>query len=149
MLTELIEGKLYQSGFPDFEEAVKNNIKLVIYLGKTPVNLPARFGAGGPDSITLGEDFSYIWWPFVDGPMPDTRILEGLANIAVGFLEKGQRVLVSCAAGINRSNLLACLIVMKFLGIDAKEAVEEVRKKNPLALVNENYYKWLIDNKTK
>ena len=140
MLTKLTKG-LYQSGFPDFEEIVKDKIKLVIYLARTPNNIP--------DNITLGEDFSYIWWPFVDGPMPDTKILEGLADIAVGFLEKGQRVLVSCAAGINRSSLLACLIMMKSLGIDAKEALEEIRKKNPLALVNENYYKWLIDNKTK
>ncbi len=35
MITKLTEG-LYQSGFPDFEVVVKNNIKLVIYLGKTP-----------------------------------------------------------------------------------------------------------------
>lgn len=139
MLTKLTEG-LYQSGFPDFEEAVKNDIKLVIYLARTQNNIP--------EGITLGEDFSYIWWPFVDGPMPDTRILEGLADIAVGFLAKRQKVLVSCAAGINRSSLLACLIMMKSLGIDAKEALEEIRKKNPLALVNENYYKWLIDKKT-
>ena len=134
MITKLTEG-LYQSGFPDFEEIIKNNIKLVIYLGKTTINLP--------DSIEPEEDFSYIWWPFTDGPMPDTRILKGLADIAVGFLKKGEKVLISCAAGVNRSSLLASLIMMKFLKIDANEAISKIREKNPFALFNENFYSWL------
>ncbi len=108
-----------------------------------------RLQSNIPENIKLGEDFSYIWWPFVDGPLPDTRILEGLADIAVGFLKKGQKILISCAAGVNRSNLLACLIMMKFLNIDAKKAIEEIRKKNPFALVNESYYSWLVEKRKK
>jgi protein-tyrosine phosphatase len=141
MLTELLEDKLYQSGFPDFGEIVNKNIKLVIYLGKTAINLP--------DSIEPEQDFSYIWWPFTDGPMPDIRILEGLADIAAGFLKKEEKVLISCAAGVNRSSLLACLIMMKFLKVDAQEAVEEIRKKNPFALFNENFYSWLTQKQKK
>ena len=138
MLTELIEG-LYQSGFPDFEGAIKNDIKLIIYLGKTQINLP--------EDITPGEDFYYIWWPFVDGPVPDTRILERLTDIAVEFLKREEKVLISCAAGINRSNLLSCLIMMKFFGMSAKDAIEHIRQKNPFALVNDNYLNWLMQRK--
>jgi len=134
-MIELIEG-LYQSGSPDFNEVIKENIEVVVHLGELKNDFT--------DNASPQRKFQYIWWPIEDGPVPDTRILNDLADLAVGFLKEGLKVLISCAAGINRSNLLACLIMMKFLGMDAKEAVEEIRKKNPLALINPNFYSWFI-----
>ncbi len=133
-MIELIEG-LYQSGFPDFNEVIKENIEVVIHLGELKNDFT--------DNASPQRKFQYIWWPIEDGPVPDTRILNDLADLAVGFLKEGLKVLISCAAGINRSSLLICLVIMKFLGIDANEAIGQIRAKNPLALSNQTFYDWL------
>ena len=139
-MIELIEG-LYQSGSPDFNDIIKENIQAVIHLGEMKNDFT--------DNISPQRKFQYIWWPIEDGPVPDTMILDRLADLAVGFLKEGLRVLISCAAGINRSSLLACLVIMKFSGIDASEAIEQIRAKNPLALSNQNFYDWLIEEEIK
>lgn len=138
-MIKLIEG-LYQSGFPDFREVIKENIQVVIYLGKKENHLP--------DDISPGENFLYIWWPIKDGSVPDTRILEGLADLSVRSLKDGLKVLISCRVGINRSSLLVSLVLMKFLQIDAQEAIDQIRAKNPLALSNEDFYAWLRERQT-
>ncbi|MEA3485312.1 MAG: dual specificity protein phosphatase, partial [Candidatus Aerophobetes bacterium] len=124
-MIKLIEG-LYQSGFPDFNEVIKENIQVVIHLAEMNNCLP--------DNPSIKGNFLYIWWPIEDGPMPGTRVLDGLSNLAVEFLRNGLKVLISCAAGVNRSSLLACLVMMKFLHINANKAIELIRTKNPPAL---------------
>ena len=138
-MIKVIEG-LYQSGFPDFAEIIKENIQAVIYLARRQRQLP--------DDVSPGENFLYIWWPIEDGSVPDTRILEGLADLAVRFLKDGLRVLISCAVGINRSSLLVSLVMMKYLQIDPQEAIDQIRAKNPLALSNEDFYNWLRERQT-
>ncbi len=139
-MIELIKG-LYQAGSPEFSEIAEKNIQAVIHLAETEISFP--------DKISPRESFLYVWWPIDDGPIPDTGILNGLANLAAGFLNEGRKVLISCAAGINRSSLLSCLVMMKFLQIDAREAVELVRAKNPLALSNENFHIWLTGERVR
>ena len=130
--------RLYQSGFPDFKEIIKENINIVIHLAEIKSNFP---------NISPEENLLYIWWPIKDGPLPDTKILNRLADLSVEFLKEGKKLLISCAAGINRSSLLASLVMMKFLKINGKEAIDRIRKKNPSALSNENFYHWLIGKK--
>jgi protein-tyrosine phosphatase len=55
----------------------------------------------------------------------------------------GDRVLVRCQAGLNRSGLVTALILMS-TGLDAETAIEQIRKNRAeIALFNEDYVRWL------
>jgi hypothetical protein len=56
----------------------------------------------------------------------------------------GDRVLVRCQAGLNRSGLVTALIMMS-TGLDAETAIEQIRKNRAeIALFNNNYVDWLM-----
>jgi len=56
----------------------------------------------------------------------------------------GDRVLVRCQAGLNRSGLVTALIMMS-IGLDAETAIEQIRKNRAdIALFNNNYVEWLM-----
>ncbi len=61
----------------------------------------------------------------------------------------GDRVLVRCQAGLNRSGLVTALILMS-TGLDAESAIEQIRtNRAEIALFNEDYVKWLkVEGKT-
>ena len=55
----------------------------------------------------------------------------------------GDRVLIRCQAGLNRSGLVIALILMN-TGLDAETAILEIRKNRAeIALFNEGYVEWL------
>jgi len=57
----------------------------------------------------------------------------------------GDRVLVRCQAGLNRSGLVTALILMS-TGLDAETAIKEIRKNRAgMALFNHDYVNWLLD----
>jgi protein-tyrosine phosphatase len=56
----------------------------------------------------------------------------------------GDRVLVRCQAGLNRSGLVTALIMMS-TGLDAETAIEQIRKNRAdIALFNNKYVEWLM-----
>jgi len=56
----------------------------------------------------------------------------------------GDRVLVRCQAGLNRSGLVTALILMRS-GLDAQSAIREIRDhRAELALFNNEYVRWLL-----
>ena len=56
----------------------------------------------------------------------------------------GDRVLVRCQAGLNRSGLVTALILMS-TGLDAESAIREIRtNRADVALFNEDYVTWLM-----
>lgn len=56
----------------------------------------------------------------------------------------GDRVLVRCQAGLNRSGLVTALILMKS-GLSAEDAIRAIRDgRAELALFNSHYVNWLI-----
>ena len=56
----------------------------------------------------------------------------------------GDRVLVRCQAGLNRSGLVTALILMS-TGLDAETAIKEIRKnRSEDALFNQDYVTWLM-----
>ena len=56
----------------------------------------------------------------------------------------GDRVLVRCQAGLNRSGLVTALIMMS-TGLDAETAIEQIRENRAeIALFNNNYVEWLM-----
>ena len=56
----------------------------------------------------------------------------------------GDRVLVRCQAGLNRSGLVTALILMRH-GMDAESAIQLIREhRAELALFNREYVRWLL-----
>lgn len=61
-------------------------------------------------------------------------------------LREGQRVLVHCYAGINRSSTVCCAALMLLEGIRAEEALARVREHHPIAWPDPYYWhllRWL------
>ncbi len=83
--------------------------------------------------------------------IPDARIsdmdlsrLRQAVNWGFKQWRKGDRVLVRCQAGLNRSGLVTALILMK-TGMSAEDAIRTIRKNRAdIALFNEHYVKWLM-----
>jgi len=60
-------------------------------------------------------------------------------------LKSGDRVLVRCQAGLNRSGLVTALILMKE-GLTAQDAIDLIRtKRHEDALFNTSFANWLIE----
>src|SRR5262249_38412582 len=55
------------------------------------------------------------------------------AEWVAGALRAGRRVLVHCAAGINRSSTVCCAALMLLEGLSAERALERVRERHPVA----------------
>jgi protein-tyrosine phosphatase len=83
--------------------------------------------------------------------IPDARIsdmdlsrLRQAVNWGFKQWKKGDRVLVRCQAGLNRSGLVTALILMKS-GLSAEVAIRTIRKNRAdIALFNEHYVRWLM-----
>ena len=70
--------------------------------------------------------------------------LERLVEEAYSSWKNGERVLIRCQAGLNRSGLVTALVLMKD-GYSAREAIELIReKRSPEALFNDHYVDWLL-----
>jgi protein-tyrosine phosphatase len=82
--------------------------------------------------------------------IPDSEMkhinLEKLFEVASWGFKRwlaGDRILVRCQAGLNRSGLITCLILM-LKGYSQIEAIELIRnKRSEVALFNRNYISWL------
>ena len=58
--------------------------------------------------------------------------------------KSGDRVLVRCQAGLNRSGLVLALILIKD-GLEPAEAINRIRdNRGPDALFNDNFHAWLL-----
>lgn len=56
---------------------------------------------------------------------------------------RGQRALVTCAMGLNRSGLVSALSLMIFDGMNGSQAVARVKSRRPMALFNESFVRAL------
>ena len=83
--------------------------------------------------------------------IPDARIsdmdlsrLRQAVNWGFKQWKKGDRVLVRCQAGLNRSGLVTALILMKS-GMRPEDAIRTIRtNRADIALFNEHYVRWLM-----
>ena len=89
--------------------------------------------------------------------IPDSEIhhanLTKLFEVALwGFKrwQQGDKLLVRCQAGLNRSGLITTLILM-MIGYSAENSINLLRvKRSPVALFNKNYVSWILtDAQTK
>ena len=83
--------------------------------------------------------------------VPDARIsdmdlsrLRQAVNWGYKQWKKGDRVLIRCQAGLNRSGLVTALILIKD-GMTPEDAIRTIRKNRAdIALFNEHYVNWLM-----
>lgn len=74
------------------------------------------------------------------GLVPDyVERIEAIADWAYSEWQAGRRVLIRCAAGMNRSGFITALVLMR-AGYSADDAIALIRaKRSPLALSNEAF----------
>jgi len=127
----LYEKRLWQSSVPrnekDWGEIKSKGVEAV-------------FDLEGYITYPAPGDMLLICWPIEDGDLPDLNILEELAQLAYNLIKKDKTVLVHCAAGINRSSLLAGVILQK-LGM--RDVVVYLRERRPGALSNPTFADYL------
>lgn len=123
--TEIIPG-IWQSGYPEPGE-----------------HWDAVIDLDGSAPPLEGVAF-YVHWPIEDGPPPDRAVLTALADLVDDLRRANKRVLIHCAAGINRSGLLAAATLMRD-GVPAEEAVATVRQRRPGSLNNDEFVRQLSE----
>lgn len=75
----------------------------------------------------------------------DPETVHRISDAVVEALKDGGNVLVHCQAGINRSNLIASLALMKWKGLSAPDAIALLReKRSPIALANKTFESFVL-----
>ena len=92
-----------------------------------------------PDGVTYQEVEMY------DGHgEPDKDQIDGLALSVAMAVKVGQRVLVHCQAGLNRSSLVIVRALMLGWDMTADQAIDLVRgSRSPMCLCNDNFEQFL------
>jgi hypothetical protein len=68
------------------------------------------------------------------------------ADWVIAHLKAGERVLVHCSAGMNRSSSVCCAVLIRLEGLSAEEALERVREHHPWARPDPRHWlrlRWL------
>jgi protein-tyrosine phosphatase len=143
MLSEIVqmddEGRLFLSAaIEDWKPILDRGIDTVIDLE----------GGIDHDVPTTANKFLYIYLPIHDGELPDLDRVHAVAKLAAELVKRGDRVLAHCGMGLNRSALMIALILM-YLGMDGRAAVERCRQRRPGALYNEVFAEYLLSGLVK
>lgn len=74
------------------------------------------------------------------------EVIRNEANWVIERLRQNQRVLVHCAAGMNRSSTICCAALILLEGLTAEQALERVREHHPWARPDSRHWlklRWL------
>jgi len=91
---------------------------------------------------TVPNHMLYVYFPIFDEDLPDLSKLHAVAGMGARLVANGEKVLAHCGMGLNRSALVAGLI-LTHLGMKGEDAVALLREKRPGALFNENFANYL------
>jgi hypothetical protein len=91
---------------------------------------------------TTPEGCLYIYFPIYDEQLPTMSRLDAVGNLGAELIRSGHRVLSHCGMGLNRSALVAGVILNK-LGVPGREIVTRIRERRPGALFNEVFASYL------
>jgi protein-tyrosine phosphatase len=84
----------------------------------------------------------YVYFPFADEDVPSLHKLHAVARLGATLVEAGERVLVNCQMGLNRSALVAGLVLV-YNGLSGEEAVLRLQARRPGALYNDAFAAYL------
>lgn len=86
-----------------------------------------------------------VLWPIEDGAMvPQEQTIRTLAVMISRLLDAGQKVLVCCDAGMNRSGLIVARTLIS-RGTSPERAIALIReRRDPSALSNPAFVNWLM-----
>jgi len=141
-------GSMYQAGakeIPGYLE--KRDIKLVVLSAREYQPKTLR---ENPDS---SKEVTRLYVPLKDkasfsqSELVDTiRRASQASGHVIDSLSRGQDVLVTCAAGINRSGLISGMALIDMLGCSGEDAIRIVRKgRSKYALYNPLFQKILVN----
>jgi len=144
---------LWQGGTPD-DEVIGHAAPDGHYAGirgwapKYPFDLVVTLYADAQPAPWGVREYRY---GFPDGPLaePDAQQAIGLARLAHDVWSTGDRVLIRCQAGVNRSGLVSALVLM-LAGYPANEAIDLLRlRRGSMVLCNEGFETWLRSHATR
>jgi protein-tyrosine phosphatase len=130
------DGRLFMSAdIDDWASVAPHDIDVVIDL------------EGGLDQCipTETNNCLYVYFPFKDDDeaLPSLAKLRAIAALGATLVREGHRVLTHCGMGLNRSGLMAGLILTT-LGMPGPEAIGRIRERRPGALYNDRFAEYLI-----
>jgi hypothetical protein len=74
----------------------------------------------------------------------DTALLKRVVALAHGDWKRGEKVLIRCQAGLNRSGIITALVLIRD-GHSPSEAISLMReKRNDWVLFNPHFEKWIL-----
>jgi protein-tyrosine phosphatase len=129
---------LFISGHPDrAHDFLKEGVHAVI-------DLEGDIDSSLPETEEQAKKTLYLYWPIEDGPMPDPGTVRAIAAFVARAMDDGNKVLVHCRSGHNRSGLI-CARTLIERGMGARDAIELVRekRKDGEALGNPHFVEWL------
>jgi hypothetical protein len=139
--SKILEG-LYQGGTDDELTVFRGNKRLATLNDVRPFDSVVTLCAHSLPMGWLVKEFRY---PFPDGPIDPATIpeIEALAEWAYSMWKSGERVLIRCQAGMNRSSLLTALVLMRD-GKSVDEAIALIKeRRSPYVLSNSHFVKYL------
>ena len=84
----------------------------------------------------------YVYFPFKDEDVPTLHKLHAVARLGASLIQAGERVLVHCQMGLNRSALVAGMVLV-YSGLSGEAAVSRLQERRPGALYNEAFATFL------
>jgi protein-tyrosine phosphatase len=103
------------------------------------IDLEAGLDAGIP---AHPDRVIYVYFPFADEGVPSLHRLHAVARLGAELVRERERVLVHCQMGLNRSALVAGLVLVHN-GMSGAEAVARLQERRPGALFNEAFATYL------
>ena len=144
--------ELYQGGTDDEATVYRGNKRLPTVGDPRPFDSVVSLCAY---TLPVGWLVKEMRFAFPDGPLEPWTIkeIEAIAEWVYAQWKAGDRVLIRCQAGMNRSSLVTALVLLKD-GLSADEAIALIRKqRSEYCLSNRHFIEYLQkrgvdDNKT-
>lgn len=160
-LDSMLPQKLWSEILPNLYQGGTHDDDII---GDSTFAKPFTRGVSPTESFITEKDFDTVvtmyqyanpagWfvnemrYGFYDAGMHYVNIdrLRKVVEYAYDSWKAGDKVLVRCQAGLNRSGLVMALVLIKE-GYEPLEAISLIRdKRSPDALFNKDYVAWLLD----
>lgn len=131
---------LWQGGTQEYDKKRQLAIPMI---SKTEFDSVYTFYAyANPvDWLVKEYRFGYFDSPNTDFPIDDFKRIVTMAH---SDWKRGERVLIRCQAGLNRSGIITALVLIRE-GYSAREALDLMRTaRHPLVLFNDHFEQWLL-----